>query len=130
MLLSKLEETLVIGDREYEVSCNQYPGAIYPEGHKYLSGFKQDLFPVFTYVVEDAVLEKSILMLHDRNTTIVTYKLIDSQKAIKIELRPLVACRDFHERMRENVRFSVYIQRENGRFADRSGKCGLDSTDG
>ena len=55
LLLSKVEETLVIGDRRYEISCNQYSGAIHPEGYRYLDSFRLDPFPVFTYAVEDVI---------------------------------------------------------------------------
>jgi predicted glycogen debranching enzyme len=32
VLLSKLEETLVIDGRRYDLSANQYPGVIHPQG--------------------------------------------------------------------------------------------------
>ena len=32
VMLSKLEETLIIDGRRYELSANQYPGAIHPQG--------------------------------------------------------------------------------------------------
>src|SRR6185295_14774941 len=52
VLLSKLEETLVIGERRYELSANQYPGVVHPQGYQYLKDFRLDPFPVFTYEVE------------------------------------------------------------------------------
>src|SRR5215470_12260237 len=45
VLLSKLEETLVIDGQRYELSVNQYPGAVYPQGHQYLQEFRLDPFP-------------------------------------------------------------------------------------
>ena len=35
MLLSKLEETLAVRDVEYDLSCNQYPGAVHPQVRTY-----------------------------------------------------------------------------------------------
>src|SRR6266849_9060312 len=52
VLLSKLEETLIAGDARYELSANQYPGAVYPHGQDYLRRFRLDPFPVFTYNVD------------------------------------------------------------------------------
>src|SRR5215467_9954680 len=49
VLLSKLEETLVIDGRRYEVSANQYPGVIHPRGFEYQTDFRIDPFPIFTY---------------------------------------------------------------------------------
>src|SRR5678815_3227808 len=48
VLLSKLEETFVIDGRRYELSANQYPGAIHPQGFDYQSGFRLNPFPTFT----------------------------------------------------------------------------------
>src|SRR5256885_10962780 len=47
VLLSKVEETLVVGGRRYELSCNRYPGVIHPQGHVYLKEFRQEPFPTF-----------------------------------------------------------------------------------
>src|SRR5262247_555016 len=45
VLLSKLEETLVIDGSRYELSSNQYPGVIHPRGFDYQSDFRIDPFP-------------------------------------------------------------------------------------
>ena len=52
LLLSKLEETLILGDQRFELSANQYPGAVHPQGHCFLKRFRLDPFPVLTYEVE------------------------------------------------------------------------------
>src|SRR5262245_65006991 len=52
VLLSKLEEVLVIDGRRYELSANRYPGVVHPQGYQYLRQFRLDPFPIFTYVVE------------------------------------------------------------------------------
>jgi len=36
VLLSKVEETLVIDGRRVEFSCDRYPGVVHPAGHLYL----------------------------------------------------------------------------------------------
>jgi hypothetical protein len=69
VLLSKFEETLIIDSRRYELSANQYPGVIHPEGFKYQTGFRLDPFPVFTYEVEGVRLEKRVFMVQGENTT-------------------------------------------------------------
>src|SRR4051812_13151595 len=75
VLLSKLEETLVGGGRRFELSANQYPGVVHPRGHRLLSGFRLDPFPVFTYRVAGLELEKAVVMLHGENTTCIRYAL-------------------------------------------------------
>ena len=69
VLLSKFEETLVIRGERYELSTNQYPGAVHPDGYKYLTGFRLDPFPVWTFDVNGVEIEKSIFMVHGENST-------------------------------------------------------------
>jgi len=49
VLLSKLGETLIIDGSHFDLSVNQYPGAIHPQGYQNLKGFRLDPFPVFTF---------------------------------------------------------------------------------
>src|ERR1700726_4153699 len=39
LMLSKLEETLIVDGRRYELSANQYPGVVHPRGFDYQTGF-------------------------------------------------------------------------------------------
>ena len=104
VLLSKVEETLVIDGRRVELSCNRYPGAIHPEGHLHLKEFRQDPFPVFVYEVEGFELEKSVFLVHGEDTVVIRYELRGpATGACILELRPLVACRDYHSTTHENV---------------------------
>src|SRR5438270_8017481 len=68
VLLSKLEETLIVNGQRIELGCNQYAGAVHPSGHRFLTRFRLDPWPVFTYEVDGIELEKSVLMLHGENT--------------------------------------------------------------
>jgi predicted glycogen debranching enzyme len=106
VLLSKLEETLVVAGRRYELSANQYPGVVHPQGHQFLSRFRLAPFPVFTYRVENFELEKSVVMLHGENTTCVTYSLRRAAESdetdVQLEVRPLIAFRDYHATTHEN----------------------------
>jgi len=114
VLLSKVEETLIIGDRRYEISCNQYPGAIYPEGYRYLDSFRLEPFPISTYAVADVAVEKSVFMVHGENTTFIAYRIIRAPGVVTLELCPLIACRDFHGRMHESQNLDMDIRWENG----------------
>src|SRR5215467_15542719 len=51
VLLSKFEETLIIDGHRYDLSANQYPGTIHPQGYNYLQEFRLDPGPQFTFVV-------------------------------------------------------------------------------
>src|SRR5438093_10465026 len=49
LMLSKIEETLVVDGRRYDLSANQYPGAVYPEGYRYMREFRHRPFPAGVY---------------------------------------------------------------------------------
>ncbi len=100
LLLAKLEETLVLGDRRFDLASNRYPGAVYPEGHRYLREFRIDPFPTYTYQVEGVEVRKRIFMVHGENTTVVEYEFqgLDTcaGEPCSFEVRPLIAFRDYH----------------------------------
>ncbi len=106
LLLSKFEETLIVGGRRYDLSANQYPGAIYPQGHQWLTSFRLDPFPIFTWEIEGLRIEKSLFLVHGENTAVVSYRLSalsDNEAQCRIEIRPLIAFRDFHGTTHENA---------------------------
>jgi len=114
VLLSKLEETLIIDGRRYELSANQYPGVIHPQGFNYQTGFRLDPFPGFTYEAEGVQLHKSVFMVQGENTTVVQYELectagVNHQD-IKLEVRPLIAFRDYHSTTHENAALNAQIE--------------------
>jgi predicted glycogen debranching enzyme len=98
VLLSKLEETLCLGGKRVELSVNQYPGAVYPEGYRLLDSFRLDPFPVFAYAIDDVVLEKSVFLVQGENTAVVQYKLFGNpaRRPFELEVRTLLAYRDYH----------------------------------
>ena len=81
VLLSKLEETLMIDGRRYELSANQYPGVVHPQGFRFQTGFRLDPFPVFTYEVERLQIEKSVFMVQGENATVIQYQIVSSKPA-------------------------------------------------
>ncbi|HLK09464.1 MAG TPA: amylo-alpha-1,6-glucosidase [Candidatus Angelobacter sp.] len=111
LLLSKMEETLVLGERRIDVSTNEYEGVIHPEGYLYLSSFRLDPFPVFTYEAEGVKLEKSLFMLNGSNTVQIEYRLLESPAGSKpqLELRPLIAFRNYHATTHENAALDPQI---------------------
>ena len=118
VLLSKLEETLVIDGRRYELSANQYPGVIHPQSFKYQTAFHLDPFPGFTYEIDGVRLNKTVFMAHGENTTIVQYEVdrIDgiTNHDIKLEVRPLIAFRDYHSTTHENSVLNAQIETDSG----------------
>jgi predicted glycogen debranching enzyme len=116
VLLSKVEETLVVGGRRFDLSCNRYPGVVHPQGHAFLKQFRRDPFPVFVYEVEGLELEKAVFMVHGENTTVIQYTVLRAPELpCTLELRPLIAFRDYHSTTQENGALNPALQIEPGR---------------
>lgn len=116
VMLSKLEETLIVYDTRYELSANQYPGTVHPQGQQYLKEFRLDPFPTFVYAVAGVDLIKTVWMMHGANTTVVHYELQADQLPLdcRLELRPLLAFRDYHATMHENGAWNPQFEHEPG----------------
>src|SRR5213595_3673216 len=115
VLLSKLEETLFIEGQAFEVSANRYPGVVHPQGFRYLKQFRLDPFPIFTYEVEGIEIEKTVFMIYGQNSTVVQYELkkrngSDASKNVSLEIRPLIAFRDYHQTTHENGALNAAVQ--------------------
>jgi predicted glycogen debranching enzyme len=114
VLLSKVEETLVVGGRRIDLACNFYPGAIHPQGYRYLRQFRLDPFPVFVYEVDGLELEKSLFLVQGENTVVVQYQLRGAAADCSLELRPLVAFRDYHATTRQNGALDATLRTKPG----------------
>ena len=114
VLLAKLEETLVIKGRRFDLSANRYTGAIHPQGYKQLKEFRLDPFPVFTYAVEGIEIEKSVFMIYGENSTVIHYKVRGVGNDCFLEVRPLIAFRDYHSTTHENSSLNPRVESEPG----------------
>jgi predicted glycogen debranching enzyme len=99
VLLSHVEETLWTSQGEFSLSCNEYPGTIYPRGFQHLRAFNVDPFPRWAYQGEGFTIEKSLHLLPGENTVCMAYSLLTGEKSVTLEIRPLLALRGIHELM-------------------------------
>ncbi len=116
VLVSKLDETVVSGNERYELGANQYPGAVHPEGFRFLTRFERNLFPEFYYKAGDVELKKTIAAIHGENTTVIQYEVLDAKETFTLELLPLYACRDFHSVAHANDAISQQYLFQDGVF--------------
>ena len=132
VMLSKFEETLTIDGKIYELSANQYPDSVHPQGYQYLKSFALDPFPVWTFEIEGIEIEKKIFMVYGENTTVCQWSLVsddftswleipnvnDARKketpSISLELRPLLAFRDYHHLRQRTDDFDTAFEAANG----------------
>ena len=119
VLLSKLEETLFIDGQAFDLSANRYPGVVHPQGFRYLKQFRLDPFPVFTYEIEAIEIEKSVFMIDGENSTVIHYELKKNNhpeppKNLQLEVRALIAFRDYHSTTHENGAINRSVEERPG----------------
>ena len=127
VLLSKFEETLSLDGRKFDLSVNRYPGVIHPQGFQFLIGCRLDPFPIFTYEVDGIQIEKTVFMVQGENTTIIQYQITSNAtlpEGIELELRPLIAFRDYHSLTHENGSLDRTVETKPG-VASMSPYAGL-----
>jgi len=105
VMVSRVEETLVIGGEEFPLSTQQYKNAIHPTGYLLLEKFERTPIPTWTYQIKDILLTKSICMVYGQNTTLVTYKVFSNNQNVELRVRPHYLFRDFHGNTFENPGF-------------------------
>ncbi|MEA2693719.1 MAG: hypothetical protein QOJ16_3106 [Acidobacteriota bacterium] len=105
VLLSRLEETLHVGEDAFPLAANQFPGAVHPRGFEHLTGFRRDLFPVFTFAAGGARIEKTVAAItgvDGEPLIVVLYEVLAALGPILLELRPFYAGRDYHSLVHAN----------------------------
>jgi predicted glycogen debranching enzyme len=99
VLLSRVEETVVTAHGSFALDANEYPGAIFPQGHHLLRAFSADPFPRWAYQGDGFTIEKSLSLLQGQNVVCLSYALLGGDKSVALHVRPLLALRGIHELM-------------------------------
>jgi predicted glycogen debranching enzyme len=102
VVVSKLEETLFIDGKYYHLSCNQFPGSLYPFGIQYITGFSRGLFPEWIYTVSGVTIKKTIASVYGENTTLVLYEILEAEDRCVLDLQAFYSCRNFHHLTHRN----------------------------
>ena len=126
VVLSRMEERVVVPGAERALDTAFYPGVVHPRGYEHLTGFRMYPSPVWTFEGKRWKLEKQVDVVAGENTVMVTYRLLeleseptppekgkrgqagrDTRKApgkkiaalesVTLRLRPLFAFRNSHD---------------------------------
>ena len=97
VLLTKLDEQIIIGTETFEIGTNEFRDVIHPKGYHFLSEFSVAPLPVFSYAVGCVNLKKTVFMPYMKNATIVMYEASNSskEKAV-VKISPLVNSRHIY----------------------------------
>jgi len=104
-LVSRLTETLLIDGCEYPLFTARPGGGAHPRGHLFLERFTNDPVPTWTWQIGDVLLIKSLFMPYGRNSSVITYKVMNGGHEIELRLRPHFLFRDFHGTTYRNAGF-------------------------
>lgn len=115
VLLSRLEETVFTPDgARFDLGANFYPGTVHPRGHLLLEEFRLDPWPVWRYRLGALTLTRTLFVAREAGATVVEYRLEGGNA--RLELRPLIAGRDFHALVTANDVVSPRADAEAGRI--------------
>lgn len=116
VLVSALNESIVIDDMEFHLGTHQYKGKIYdPKGNKYLQKFVADTIPVYYYRVGKFNFTKEILFSDTEERLFIRYTILDDFDSALFQFRPLLAFRQIHKLTHCNNQANTsYESIENG----------------
>ena len=119
-MVSKLEETVTVGGAAFELSSNQYPGNVHPRGYEFLTTFRLDPFPVWTYSLPGVEIEKRLFMPHGRNATVIRYRARSTKRFKRSDaamtLRPMLSFVDYHHLRRQGDEFNAEYFASDGQI--------------
>jgi predicted glycogen debranching enzyme len=97
-LVSAIDEIVHYAGADFSLATHRWAsGAVDPQGFLLLEDFHlEGSTPVWTYALDDALLEKRVWMRQGENTTYIQYTLVRGSSALEMELKALVNYRDFH----------------------------------
>ena len=105
LLLSKLDESLVLNNENYSLTTNTCPNYI-SEGFKNQISFEKDVTAKFEYQVKDVNIKKEICLVYEENTVCVKYIIKTADQMGRLVIAPIMNFRDFHA-MTTNQEFEV-----------------------
>jgi predicted glycogen debranching enzyme len=91
-------------------------------GAGYLAEFRLDAgLPVWRYQIEKIVLEKSVSLVHQQNTTHVTYRLLDGPASVRLKVLPSVHFRPHDAPVSTALPKDVQLHAADGRYEISAG---------
>lgn len=114
LLLSKLDESLIIGENSYMLGTNMCPNYI-SEGFKNQISFEKDTTAKYEYQVKDVNIKKEICLVYGENTVCVKYEVKTLNEPVKLVIAPIVNFRDFHT-MTTNQGFLLKQEYKNNKI--------------
>ena len=115
MLLSALDESLVLGGKQFNLGIHCYGDTYEPRGHKYIIDFDADPVPVITYKVGGIYFTKTIMMVPDNDQVLIKYELLEAPSKITLQRKPFLAFSSVHSLTSQNSEaYTAYEEVDGG----------------
>ncbi len=103
MLVSNLNETVIINDMDFHISMHQYQGGvIHPKRNNYLQHFTADNISCYKSRVGKFNFTKEFLFLNDSDRMIIKYTILEDYESASFQFEPMLAFRSIHALTHEN----------------------------
>src|SRR5262245_44491634 len=120
VFLSRFEETLAAGRREFALSMARYGGGVLPpQGPQFLAGFESEPWPAWTFGIGDVEVRRELLLVRGSSTVLVRWRLTGGDTEFTLNLRPFLPCREADALTFENVYLYRGVQAQPGGVACR-----------
>lgn len=103
VLLSKVDETVIQRNTEFNIGVNRFPGTYNPKGHKYVREFNANVIPMVTYSVGGVILTKETLFVSHKEMVMIRYTLVQAKSPTRLRIRPFMAFRNIHSLSKQNL---------------------------
>ena len=119
MLLSALDESLILRGKQFNLGIHCYGDTYDPKGHKYIIDFDANPVPVVTYKVGGILFTKTIMLVPDTNQVLIKYELLEAPSKITLNLKPFLAFRGIHSLTGQNSEAYTGYEEVDGGVAFR-----------
>lgn len=107
-MIHRLEEILVLGEREIHISSQRFTDETREEGYRYQTCFSYEHYPQWTYQAEGVEVTKRLLLLPGENTVGISYEIENrSGKPVFLRVIPWMEFVPKGERLSKSQIFEV-----------------------
>ncbi len=115
MLLSSLDESLVLGGKQFNLGIHCYGDTYEPRGHKYIIDFDANPVPEITYKIGGIYFTKTLMMVPDNDQILIKYELLEAPSKVTLQLKPFLAFRSIHSLTSQNPEaYTAYDELDGG----------------
>ncbi|MCK9275657.1 MAG: amylo-alpha-1,6-glucosidase [Syntrophales bacterium] len=102
VLLSKVEDSLIIDEKESNLSLHRYPLIFYPETTAELVRVTVNTCVDFMFRIDTAIVHKTVVFCRGENVLLLKYRISKAKSPHTLRIKPLIAYRGIHELSHEN----------------------------